>query len=158
MSLAILIHANLSHADLSYTDLSYANLTGANLTRSNLGVSNLTGSSWTNAYYYTNYEPYWRYDMDQAWRDSVGILALRPGDIIPGPGDYNLDGIVDAADYTVWRDGDSPNSTTAGYALWVANFGQSTASGSGADHIPEPTTLLLTLLALTAVPLRVWHG
>ena len=74
------------------------------------------------------------------------------------PGDFNANGIVDAADYTIWRDGNSSDSTTAGYALWVANFGQSTASGSGADHIPEPTTLLLTLLALTAVPLRVWHG
>jgi hypothetical protein len=63
-----------------------------------------------------------------------------------------------AADYTVWRDGDSPDSTTAGYNLWVDNFGQSSASGSGADHVPEPTTLLLALLALVAVPLRVRHG
>ena len=40
---------------------------------------------------------------------------------------------------------------------WL-NFGQSTASGSGADHVPEPTTLLLVLLALAAVPLRVRHS
>jgi hypothetical protein len=68
-------------------------------------------------------------------------------------GDFNGDGTVDAADYTVWRDGDSPDSTAAGYALWAANFGQSAASGSQADAIPEPATLLLALLALTAVPL-----
>jgi hypothetical protein len=88
--------------------------------------------------------------MDQAWRDSAGILAIDR--------DFNNDGTVDAADYTVWRDGNSPDSTTAGYALWVENFGQSSASGSGADPIPEPTSLLLALLALTAAPLRVRCG
>ncbi len=56
------------------------------------------------------------------------------------PGDYNSDGRVDAADYTVWRDGGSPDSTQAGYDLWAANYGS--VSGSPAS-IPEPNTLLL---------------
>ncbi len=96
--------------------------------------------------------------FDDSYR---GIVFTDPIAIeFSGPfsADYNGDGTVDAADYTVWRDGDSPDSATAGYALWVANFGQSTASGSGADHVPEPTTLLLALLALATVPLRVRHG
>jgi len=102
--------------------------------------------------------------MDQAWRDSEGILALLPGTLPPVPGDYNLDGIVDAADYTVWRDnldGDRPWilwEDQTDYRTWKDHFGESIASGSGADHVPEPTTLLLALLALVAVPLRVRHG
>ncbi len=104
-----------------------------------------------------------RYDIDTgAFIDVFADGIYNPTFITnytPGlPGDFNLDGDVDAADYTVWRDGDSPDSTTAGYALWVANFGQSIASGSGADHVPEPTTLLLALLAMTAAPLRVRCG
>jgi len=115
-------------------------------------------ASWTNAYYYTNNEPNWRSDMDQAWRDWVGILALLPGTPPPVPGDYNLDGIVDAADYTVWRDRHSRHFPKWHYFLWANNFGESTASGSGADHVPEPTTLLLALLTMTAAPLRVRCG
>ena len=41
-----------------------------------------------------------------------------------------------------------------GACIPLASF----TKGSGADHVPEPTTLLLALLALTAVPLRVRHG
>jgi len=98
-------------------------------------------------------------------------LTLYP-QTTPLLGDYNGSGTVDAADYTVWKDnlggdisvlhGNGVTTTTAvsaaDYALWKNHFGQSTASGSGADHVPEPTTLLLTLLALVAAPLRVRCG
>ena len=86
-------------------------------------------------------------------------------------GDFNYDGIVDAADYTVWRNnlglassalnGNGSGAATvvqADYLLWKTNFGESIASSSGADHVPEPTTLLLALLALACVPLRMRHG
>jgi hypothetical protein len=89
-------------------------------------------------------------DLSIALDTGVALVSLG--------GDYNGDRTVNAADYTAWRDGNSPDSTTAGYALWVANFGQSTASGSEADHVPEPAALLLALLALTGVPLRVPGG
>jgi hypothetical protein len=86
-------------------------------------------------------------------------------------GDFNYDGTVDAADFTVWQDnlglsasalnGNGSGAATVvqtDYQMWKINFGQSTASGSGADPVPEPTTLLLALLALVAVPLRVRCG
>jgi len=74
------------------------------------------------------------------------------------PGDFNADGTVDAADYTVWQDGPSDTTVQADYLLWKSHFGESIASGSGADHVPEPTTLLLALLAMVAAPLRVRCG
>jgi hypothetical protein len=83
----------------------------------------------------------------------------------PLPGDYNTDGIVDAADYTVWRDrlgsGVSlPNDTTPGvgvddYTRWKDNFGASTAGSAAATGetagVPEPATTILLVLGMTAV-------
>ena len=71
-------------------------------------------------------------------------------------GDYNKDGIVDAADYTVWRDsvgmsaGTLPNDPAGGvigqnqYDQWKNNFG-ATASSSALNSasVPEPSTLWL---------------
>ena len=181
-------------------------LTKTHLGRANLTDANLTGAIWTDAYllpYYTDSEPNWHSDMDQAWRDSAGILAIdvtsdgifdaadytvwqkNGGDQInyrtwkdhfgktlpPVPGDYNLNEIVDAADYTLWQDnlgldtsvlnGNGLGAATVvqdDYFRWRYYFGNSLASGSEADHVPEPTTLLLALLALVAVPLRLPRG
>jgi len=174
---AILTNANLSNANLTNANLTNANLSSADLSRVNLEDADLTGSNltaarywenayWTDAYYYADNVPTWGSGMDQAWRDSEGILAIDPTS-----GDFNSDGDFDAADYTLWQDnlgldasvlnGNGSGAATvvhADYLLWKTNFGQSSASGSGADHVPEPTTLLLALLALAAVPLRVRHG
>jgi Lysyl oxidase/Dockerin type I domain len=71
------------------------------------------------------------------------------------PGDYNDDGIVDAADYTVWRDtlgdavailttgadGDGDGQVTAAdYDVWKQHFGATLAPERGAAGIavPEP--------------------
>lgn len=70
-------------------------------------------------------------------------------------GDYNSNGVVDAADYVLWRNnlgsGNSlPNDDTAGvgeddYTRWRSHFGQ--ASGAGASEgeaaVPEPSALVL---------------
>ncbi|QDT69086.1 hypothetical protein MalM25_20130 [Planctomycetes bacterium MalM25] len=55
-------------------------------------------------------------------------------------GDYNDDGTVDAADYTVWRDGGSPDSSQTGYDTWANNYG---ATASPAVSVPEPSSALL---------------
>lgn len=72
------------------------------------------------------------------------------------PGDYNGDGTVDAADYTVWRDGgpllnetDNPGTVDAGdYQVWRANFGNSSSAIARilVGKVPEPRTLGLLLL------------
>lgn len=62
-------------------------------------------------------------------------------------GDFNRDGRVNAADYTVWRSGLGGTYTQADYTTWRSNFGR-TAGAASATAVPEPATL--TCLALTA--------
>ncbi len=83
------------------------------------------------------------------------------------PGDYNADGLVDAADFAVWRDrlgsqASLPNDNTAGvgpddFDRWIANFGRTVDAGSSSiDYaaVPEPSTLGLLLLAAVGRCLR----
>jgi autotransporter-associated beta strand protein len=81
-------------------------------------------------------------------------------------GDYNQNGTVDAADYTVWRNnlgsGTSlPNDSTDGvgqddYEFWKAHFGETAGGGGSAGAspsqaaVPEPATLSLMLGVLFA--------
>lgn len=99
-------------------------------------------------------------------------------DNLAGPstgGDYNGDGLVNLADYTVWRDtlgataappgsgadGDNSGIIDAGdYTIWKNNFGLPAGSvgGVGAGPlspvaVPEPQTLITALLAIVAVSL-----
>jgi hypothetical protein len=95
-----------------------------------------------------------------------GAAGLGIGEIYelvytPIAGDYNHNGVVDAADYTVWRDsfgqlganlaadGDNDGQIDAGdYDIWVMNFGN-TASGAGSGAaVPEPGTIALATLSL----------
>jgi hypothetical protein len=80
-------------------------------------------------------------------------------------GDYNVNGIVDAADYTVWRDrpmgpGILLNDATPGtvsatdYDVWRSHFGQTAGSGA-AQAIPEPATGFLAVVALAGAAARL---
>ncbi|MEN1680964.1 MAG: hypothetical protein AAGJ46_15350 [Planctomycetota bacterium] len=70
---------------------------------------------------------------------AIDTLATVPSSPpVALPGDYNGDGIVNAADYTLWRDGLSPDSSQAGYALWRDNFGATAAATRQAGGAPEP--------------------
>lgn len=66
------------------------------------------------------------------------------------PGDFNFDDLVDASDYTVWRDGLDSFYTLADYDNWSANYGQSLAPPAN-QTIPEPTAIMLTLLAAASL-------
>lgn len=79
-------------------------------------------------------------------------------------GDYNGNGVVDAADYVVWRD--SLGATGAGlaadangdnlvsqadYEIWQANFGdtiESSAGAGSASAVPEPSSAAMVVLGV----------
>lgn len=83
-----------------------------------------------------------------------GLRSIVPFD--PIRGDYNGDGTVDAADYTVWRD---TQGNAAGYDTWAENYGSTSpaspaASQAAQARVPEPTTLFLALTTLAAFSAR----
>jgi len=60
------------------------------------------------------------------------------------PGDFNADGIVDAADYPVWRDGLGTQFMASDYDVWKRHFGQAVAgegSAASGSAVPEPSGL-----------------
>ncbi|TWT32290.1 Calcineurin-like phosphoesterase [Posidoniimonas corsicana] len=86
------------------------------------------------------------------------------------PGDFNADGVVDAADFTVWRDnlqqvGESMPADADGdgavghsdYLIWRANFGRSltgvslAAQSLPAQPTPAPTPAAAVLMAAAAL-------
>ncbi len=86
-------------------------------------------------------------------------------------GDYNRDHVVDAADYTYWRnaygssvaayEGADGNGNMLvdddDYQVWKNHFGETDGGGSAgttASHatVPEPTAWLLALCAVAAIP------
>lgn len=95
-------------------------------------------------------------------------------------GDYNGNGVVDAADYTKWRDtfgqtgstlaadGTGPEGAPDGvvdqldYDFWKLNFGQSAGNAAGSSlaarelaAVPEPATVWLLMLAVIGI--CVWR-
>jgi hypothetical protein len=88
-------------------------------------------------------------------------------------GDYNHDGTVNAADYTVWRDtlgqsaaphgsgadGDADGAINDGdYTFWKDNFGDTVPGGGSALSalaVPEPTTSALAVLAASCLLRRI---
>jgi hypothetical protein len=113
--------------------------------------------------------------------DSFDLPALAPGlawDINPGnvtnflivvaipglAGDYNNDGAVDTADYTIWRDqlgkhvplqnetASPGNVDQADYDVWRTNFGKKAAGAGSVVHstsqVPEPAAIFLATLCL----------
>jgi hypothetical protein len=83
-------------------------------------------------------------------------------------GDYNEDGSVDAADYTVWRDsfgttgfglaadgsGDGRVDQTD-YALWKSRFAHTLTAVSVAQAVPEPTSIVFLLIAFPVI--SIWY-
>lgn len=80
-------------------------------------------------------------------------------------GDFNADGVVDAADYSVWRDSlgqfvQLPGDRTPGlvtpsdYADWAANYG---ATAAVLIALPEPTAALPAILGTLIAAARRWR-
>jgi hypothetical protein len=105
------------------------------------------------------------FQWNVAYNDNSVVLSVAGLGLT---GDYDKNGMVDAADYIVWRGsmGDTGNGLAADgngdmvvnqddYALWRSNFGkafQGTAA-IGAGSVPEPTSILLALLTACGLAL-----
>jgi hypothetical protein len=105
--------------------------------------------------------------LDVTYNTTNVVLA-----VVGITGDYNLNGVVDAADYTVWRnnagevgtglaaDGDRNGTINdADFDIWKSHFGQVAASGSAASSfvtyalpdsssVPEPGALTIVLVPM----------
>ncbi len=100
-----------------------------------------------------------------AWNTSqlytAGMLSVVSAGL---SGDYNEDGVVDAADYTTWRDNvgsptalpndDTPGVAADDYTRWLTNYGTATPSNSHSQSIPEPASMLLALLTTAGIGRR----
>jgi autotransporter-associated beta strand protein len=95
----------------------------------------------------------------------TGIITVGPPILA---GDYNGNGVVDAADYVAWRNNVGqpsqtlPNDTTgvivgdAQYNLWRGNFGNTVpapgaGSSLGSAAVPEPSTIGLVVISFIAL-------
>jgi hypothetical protein len=97
--------------------------------------------------------------------DEMGAaaLAINAAAVNSLPGDFNLDGSVDAADYVAWR---KNADTSDKYDDWRDHFGESGGGGGGfnfvsagpAANAPEPLLwqLILPIAGLLASIVRKW--
>lgn len=81
-------------------------------------------------------------------------------------GDYSRNGVVDAVDYTIWRDtlgrtgsglaadGNGNNQIDSGdYTIWKTNFGDSGAGAAttAVQPVPEPSAVIYVAIAWAAI-------
>jgi len=85
------------------------------------------------------------YTVSEGGREPIYYFAR-----LPEPGDFNADGVVDAADYVALR---KNNNTPDAYNTWRTHFGTTYSSGSGATSspaVPETASLALAILGILA--------
>ena len=119
----------------------------------------LTAGSWL----YAKWD--FAFSIDRTW-SALRLTQVAPITPPPITGDYNGNGVVDAADYVVWRNtlGQTGSTLTADgydddiideldYLIWQENFGHTSGSGSSSGGsgalaaVPEPVTFSLLALA-----------
>ncbi len=139
--------------------------TGRSIFLNSLSANPDDGSSWTKAGTTAdelgsfNAAQFSQLAIDHPGGD-VGSPGYAPGSVATSLlGDYNGNQVIDAADYTVWRNklntgGPLLNDATPGtidvadYNYWKARFGQTGGSGGLAGAaVPEPTGMALLLVA-----------
>jgi hypothetical protein len=93
------------------------------------------------------------WDLSQLY--TTGEITLLAVSTVPG--DFNGDGIVDTADYVVWRNGLGTTYMPSDYDLWRSHFGQTAAGGAALASaqpllavIPEPSSLSLAAIIFSA--------
>lgn len=110
-------------------------------------------------------------DETQGLGDITDVITYTFEPAPPGLlGDYNGNDVVDAADYTVWRDAfpggamindDDGLADEGDFTYWRDHFGDTPGSGAGAaasGAVPEPATAsLLAVAALAIGLLRRWQ-
>jgi hypothetical protein len=104
--------------------------------------------------------------LDPVWRPT---LAITYENSLEASGDYNGNGVVDAADYVVWRktldemvspagsgaDGNRNGTIDSGdLAYWKARFGNTVAGKGNGVSIPEPPSAWLLAGVVLLVSLR----
>jgi hypothetical protein len=115
----------------------------------------------------------WRDNLDSASRSADGVVVAANFATWSNnfgrtfqtastfTGDYNADGLVNAADYTIFRDalakgdlsadGDGDGKlTTADWEFWTDRYGAKPAAAGVLGAVPEPGTLVLGAMALAA--------
>lgn len=93
--------------------------------------------------------------------DSLGIQLGTGATVGAIAGDYTLNGVVDAADYVMWRKNPGGFPVDA-YATWRSHFDQTPGSGAEAianAAVPEPTSSVMIIAAMLAMcsPQRRWY-
>jgi hypothetical protein len=74
----------------------------------------------------------------------VGVSTPPPS----SPGDFNRDGLVNAADYVRWRNFEGPIYSAEDYETWRANFEISIGAGVANNTVPEPELAIWSALCL----------
>jgi autotransporter-associated beta strand protein len=113
-------------------------------------------------------------DFGLRWDTSQLLVSGTVAVVASLAGDFNGDGVVNLADYTVWRDvlgsvedsqslagnGTGDNLVDAGdYELWRSNFGATVESSNfAAQQVPEPSSLLIFGALVIVASVLQRHG
>jgi hypothetical protein len=106
-------------------------------------------------------------DQGGQYHGAIYVMFTQPEIASPLPGDYNGDGTVDAADYTVWRDtlgsttdlranGDNTGGSAgvidqADYDVWKNHFGQTLSPGAASGAHNSSTVVSVVPASLPSV-------
>ena len=104
-------------------------------------------------------------DPGLSWKVVYSATSVSLTVVAGLPGDFNANGVVDAADYVAWRNNVGsttalPNDSIGGtigpaqYNEWRTHFGQTSGSGAlanGSTAVPEPATMWLVIAAMVCV-------
>lgn len=145
------------------------------LHRGDVNASGATDGADMAALYSSFGSPSWLMDLNVDGAIDVDDVATMITNVFrTAPGDFNLDGAVDAADYVAWRKGASTGGATftqgdadldgdadfADFAVWRSQFGfirqpltAGAGSGTALSAVPEANALSLVVMALGSMAL-----